>query len=702
MSSSQQAPDIGASASAASASASATPAARTFQLEEFVAHSGSKVNSVCLGKQSCRVLASGGDDCLVHVWRLGKRQPLLSLSGHSTPVDFVVFDPLEEVLAGGSRGGSVKLWNLAKDKSCRTVPCHRSSVTCVDFHPYGEFFATSSLDTNVKIWDMRKKGCMQTIRTHTAPVRAVRHSPDGRWIVSSDDDGVVKIWDLTAGKHVKDLPGLKGPVSCIDFHPNEFIMACNSGARNSVCWDMDSFGMIAASSSETSAVHKVMFSPGGEVLCSASSDYMKVWNFETMECHDAVSIPWGNVHDIAMSDSSMFGVSLTDNTVAVHVIELALVAPFGQSAEVGVTAGAAVSAAAAGTSTASYDDVKRADRVNNAAAAVAAAAASAAERASLSDSKGPNYSSDPFIEVYASPKPAPSPESHTDAVSTQSQSQSQPHPQAPAQTQPSPQQYTPSTPAQSQVQAQVHTPASISPNMFARVSPLQDSVVSNVNQTSSPAAATATATAAAAAAPSPVPVTVTATPTSTQATPQPSVPHDEAVRGQLLKDHKMICGILAQRLNNMRLLTSLWKTGNVNGCIQALAKMDDPSCAVDFLGASQQSFQSKILDLDTCVMLLPILKNLLMSQFEHHVTIALQYMKMLLRNFSELIVNTRSAASAPIGGANPALEERLIRCNACYEQFKAVCPRVEPIAQKTNAIGLEAQTVMMMMNKLLD
>lgn len=68
-------------------------------------------------------------------------QPLMSLAGHATEVDCVMFDGPEELVAAGSRGGSVKLWDLAHEKLVRTLTGHRASIRCMDFHPYGDFFA---------------------------------------------------------------------------------------------------------------------------------------------------------------------------------------------------------------------------------------------------------------------------------------------------------------------------------------------------------------------------------------------------------------------------------------------------------------------------------------------------------------------------------------------------------------------------------
>lgn len=66
----------------------------------FVAHPTS-VTCACVGRRSAQVLATGGDDKLVNVWRLravSSDSPpvnVWSLSGNASPVEALSFDPRE-------------------------------------------------------------------------------------------------------------------------------------------------------------------------------------------------------------------------------------------------------------------------------------------------------------------------------------------------------------------------------------------------------------------------------------------------------------------------------------------------------------------------------------------------------------------------------------------------------------------------------
>jgi katanin p80 WD40 repeat-containing subunit B1 len=86
-----------------------------FKAHEYVAHS-TKVNCVAIGPHSGAVLATGGDDKRVNVWKIGRASHIWSLTGNSTAIESVCFDPCEELLFSGSSGGAVKLYDLTAGK----------------------------------------------------------------------------------------------------------------------------------------------------------------------------------------------------------------------------------------------------------------------------------------------------------------------------------------------------------------------------------------------------------------------------------------------------------------------------------------------------------------------------------------------------------------------------------------------------------
>ena len=59
-----------------------------------------------------QVVATGGDDRKVNLWRVTNAGNYWSLSGHTSPVQCLCFDPQETYVVSGSQGGSLKVYDL--------------------------------------------------------------------------------------------------------------------------------------------------------------------------------------------------------------------------------------------------------------------------------------------------------------------------------------------------------------------------------------------------------------------------------------------------------------------------------------------------------------------------------------------------------------------------------------------------------------
>ncbi|KAH7568971.1 hypothetical protein JRO89_XS06G0082600 [Xanthoceras sorbifolium] len=289
-------------------------------VEEFVAHS-SNVNCLRIGKKACRLLITGGDDQKVNLWAIGKPSSLMSLCGHTSPVQSVAFDLAEVLVLGGASAGAIKLWDLEEAKMVRTLTGHRSSCTAVEFHPFGEFFASGSMDTNLKIWDIRKKGCIHTYKGHTRGISTIRFTPDGRWVVSGGFDNVVKVWDLTAGKLLHDFNFHEGHIRSIDFHPLEFLLATGSADRTVKFWDLETFELIGSARPEATGVRSTTFHPDGRTLFCGFDDSLKVYSWEPVICHDTVDMGWSTLGDLCINDGKLLGCSSYQNSIGVWHIE---------------------------------------------------------------------------------------------------------------------------------------------------------------------------------------------------------------------------------------------------------------------------------------------------------------------------------------------------------------------------------------------
>ena len=111
--------------------------------------------------------------------------------------------------------------------------------------------------------------------------------------------------------------------------------------------------------------------------------------------------------------------------------------------------------------------------------------------------------------------------------------------------------------------------------------------------------------------------------------------------------------------------------------LQRLQRLDDPSVAVDVVKTGV--LKGGRLDLECALVLLPTLDGLLASTYEDYALAALGAVEQLVRLFGPLIRDTRAIARDMLG-VDLSAEARQQRCQAAYEQFGAMLPRLQQLA----------------------
>ena len=130
------------------------------------------------------MLASGGSDHGVVVWKLRAGQLASTLRGHEHVVESVSFgrkpttaadimaaaaagastpgaagdDGSFNYLASGSRDRTVKLWDAGSGQCLMTFAAHENWVRSVLFHPSGKFILSCSDDKSIRVLDIKVSG----------------------------------------------------------------------------------------------------------------------------------------------------------------------------------------------------------------------------------------------------------------------------------------------------------------------------------------------------------------------------------------------------------------------------------------------------------------------------------------------------------------------------------------------------------------
>nr|XP_022343510.1 katanin p80 WD40 repeat-containing subunit B1-like isoform X4 [Crassostrea virginica] len=624
---------------------------RAWKLQEFVAH-GNNVNCVALSKKSGRVIVTGGEDRKVNLWIVGKPNCLMSLCGHTTPVESVRFGHEEEMVVAGSMSGALKVWDLEQAKIMRTLTGHTSSIKSLDFHPYGDYCTSGSLDCNVKLWDIRKKGCIYTYRGHKNGVNCVRFSPDGKWIASAGEDGIVKIWDITAGKILTDLTYHTGPVNIVEFHPNELLLASGSSDRTVKFWDLENFNMVSTTDGDSTPVRNILFHPEGTCLFSGTKDLLKVYSWEPSKCYDSIPVNWGEVADIAIGHNQLIGTSFSQTNVSTFVVDLKRVQPFG-----------GIPHQEGGSNLSSSRNKFITERPPTQSSRQASVPKEDVEEPTQDKEDQDNDSfeianPEDYREIFR-------PKSRLSHSPTRPVEPFQPPPDdgdmEPVR-QPAPTRSNRTTKSSNKLPAKpVAKPSPRAPEEDkSGISPEDFLPKGGGNE---------------------------------GYTGLGKMPSEAEAFTTLSSGHEAMAKVLAHRSKNLQIVRAMWTSGNTKTAVDSAISMKDPSVIVDLLNVL--NLKSGLWSLDLCSCLLPQVQDLMDSKYDSYVTAACEALKIILRNFGPVIKSNLTAP--PSQGVDISREERYRKCRQCYENLSIIRSKVAQRGGTPEKVGQLLREIQILM-----
>ncbi|KAF0042678.1 hypothetical protein F2P81_004015 [Scophthalmus maximus] len=639
--------------------------------EEFEAHSSS-VSCLALGKNSGRLLATGGEDCRVNIWAVSKANCIMSLTGHKSPVECVQFNTSEEQVVAGSQSGSIRVWDLEAAKSV---------------------FVSQG---------------------HTQAVRSLAFSPDGRWLASASDDSTIKLWDLAQGKTITEFKSHTAAVNIVQFHPNEYLLASGSCDRTIKLWDLEKFTMISSLEGDTSPVRCAFFSPDGGCLFSGATDTLRVFGWEPDRCFDTVPVGWGKVSDLAVCNQQLIGVSHQLSSVSSYVVDLKRVKKSGGSVIQGIVRdneplaepkdprGAALRKSYARPSTTcSSQRVKQRSESER--------RSPEGERRSPSEDEGDEklssaeiHNPEDFKEIFqpknaisrtppkmSEPFPAPPEDEIILAIGRQLQDMTCPFPdkqQAPPLASSTPVQRVEPTVVSSAV-----GPASSSSNPPAsRPPPPPQPPVTTARTRPPPKIILSTRN-------EPIGLNV-ADFLPPSANSRPAALSDEDELSQIKKGHATMCVMLSSRRKNLETVRMAWAREDAKNALDIAVSMSDLSIVVDILNIL--NLQPSLWKLDLCTTVLPQIDKLLQSKYESYMQTGCTSLKLIMKHFWTLISDTLRAT--PSVGVDITREERHLKCRTCCKQLKNLSNIVKNKASQVGRHGSAFKELQLLMAPLDD
>jgi|ERR1711974_42598 len=193
------------------------------------------VNS-CSASRESQLIVTGSDDATSKVWDQRVAGSIATLP-NQWQVTSVCFNKNSDQIFTGGLDNDIKVWDFKMKKIIYSLRGHVDTVTGLSLSPDGDYLLSNSMDNTLKMWDTRPFAPSGRLKRqfiglqHNVEKNLLRcaWSPDGALVSAGSADQMVYIWQASDAKMVYRLPGHKGSVNDVAFHPVEPIIAsCSS------------------------------------------------------------------------------------------------------------------------------------------------------------------------------------------------------------------------------------------------------------------------------------------------------------------------------------------------------------------------------------------------------------------------------------------------------------------------------------------
>ncbi|CAG0992732.1 partial putative serine/threonine-protein kinase PkwA, partial [Anaerolineae bacterium] len=193
---------------------------------EWRAHENNKAVRSMSVKPNDVVIASGGMDHAVKVWRIGSTKEERTIRERGYPVFAIAFDPSGQVLASGDSDGTILICKpfSAAWRSIKTLSAGKyHQVHSMAFSPDGSWFCCGDDRSMIHVWDARTWMPEIEFDTHLSTVHSLGFCPgNASRLVAAGDNGSLQIWDIASHQTRPNPPAMNhsgGPVLSIGFSP---------------------------------------------------------------------------------------------------------------------------------------------------------------------------------------------------------------------------------------------------------------------------------------------------------------------------------------------------------------------------------------------------------------------------------------------------------------------------------------------------
>jgi len=270
------------------------------------------------------LVASAGQDGILHVWDAHTGAIKLELRGHGTGrttetrcpvcIQRINFDSTGAKLLSAGWDGTARLWDVQTKQSIVLV-AYQDRLTDAKFSPDGALIATASVeDRQILLWDTSSVTVTAAITGTFA--NQINFSPDGKLLVAAGGDGTLLIIDTHNGEKKWQQQEQQALLNAV-FSPNGQYIATAGIEGSATIWSVATGDPFATLRGHTKAIYTIVYSGQGDLIATASDDgSARVWDASTGKARFVLRGHTAGVFDVAFRpDGLQLATSGVDSTI---------------------------------------------------------------------------------------------------------------------------------------------------------------------------------------------------------------------------------------------------------------------------------------------------------------------------------------------------------------------------------------------------
>ncbi len=257
------------------------------------------------------LLAAGGEDKRIHIWRVDGFELLATLEGHEHYVLDLAFSSDVSLLGSASADHTIRIWNTADWTLNKVLSGHTNFVNSLAFYPGGDLLVSCGSDYNTNLWRVSNGSLLSTRLGHDNAVTSVDYSDDGSMVVDGGHDHLLRVMsgeDLAVLRQTET----RGDVRDVDLSSDNQMIATAMGNQTVTLWDVN-LSQSHEMQGHTDGVKAVEFSPDGSLLASGGYDeQVIVWDVAKRSSLMTIHSEDGMVYDVVFSPDGTLLASVLD------------------------------------------------------------------------------------------------------------------------------------------------------------------------------------------------------------------------------------------------------------------------------------------------------------------------------------------------------------------------------------------------------